>query len=331
MLSFQSSKIEPLPEMKLAFEKAIKNIETSFDYPDPSGDKELRLQIKSYHPHWKGDVLITNSATEATYLALSQISGGKLALNVPSYFGIIRQAKLLGIEILEWENVEDLMKLKNYDAILLTSNFTPPNGKSFDQKNKRLIKECADNNNAIVIEDNAYEFLSYSDIESTSINANRMIHINSFSKLLSPNLRMGFIIANAELFVKLRSNKITMNLSSSPIPQSIIKDILKNKTIVDKWRKELKERYQVAQKSIEFNFGFVIPINDGGSFIQIPLNEGLNVECFIEKAKNIGVLLDNNKNQYLNDKSKPYLRLHLGALSKKDIPVAIKLLSKINI
>jgi len=330
MLSFQSSKILPVIEMQTAFENAVKNIDVSFDYPDPSGNKELRSQIKEYHSHWSGEVLITNSATEATYLALSQIAGGTLALNVPSYFGILRQAKELGIKVLEWETSDDLIQLSGYDAVLLTSNFTPPTGKSFKLEDKWVIASCADQNNAIVIEDNAYEFLPFEDDELIAIEAKKSIRINSFSKLLSPSLRMGFIMAEGELFSKIRSKKITMNLSSSPISQSIITDILKDKAIVNLWRNELKERFIIAKENIEKRLGIFIEMNDGGSFIKFPLKNGTNIEHFIEVAKDNGLLIDNNKNQYMDNKSKPYLRLHLGAISKNDIPNALEILYNLN-
>jgi DNA-binding transcriptional MocR family regulator len=323
MLSLQASKISPLPEMQKAFEEAVKHISTSFEYPNPSGNENLREQIKEFHPHWQGEVLITNSATEATYLALSQIAGGKLALNVPSYFGVIRQAKDLNIEVIEWETVDDLEKIENCDAVLLTSNFTPPIGKSFSDEDKHIISQFANAKNALVIEDNAYEFLSFNGEPLTSIKTNKSININSFSKLLSPALRLGFIMAEGEMFKKVRSKKITMNLSSSPISQEIISNILQDKYIIKIWQKELKERAILLHEEIKKQLNIDIEMPDGGSFIKLPLNPDIDLDAFIAKAKENGLLLDSNSRQYLNNRPQPYLRLHLGAIAKEDIKRAV--------
>lgn len=329
MISLQSSKIIQIPEIEQAINNSLIAINTTFNYPDPSGDKELRYLIKDYHKHWDGDVLITNSATEATFLSLSLIAGGKLALNVPSYFGVIRQAKELNIEIIEWTTIEELEAIKECDAILLTSNFTPPSGKSFSDDDKKRIAEYADLKGRLVIEDNAYEFLSYGNNKLSSIPYYNTIRINSFSKLLTPSLRLGFIMTNDVLFKKVRSKKITMNLSSSDIPQQIIFNVLKNKKLLNLWQKELESRAKIIIEEINENFDYNLIINDGGSFIKFEINKNVNITDFILKAKDNFLLLDDNKNQYKDNESKQYLRLHLGAISKEDIPNAIKILKKI--
>lgn len=328
MISFQSSQIKPLESMQVAFDKALKKLNLSFSYPDPSGDINLRKLLKQYHSHWEGNCLITNSATEATYLALSLLEGKTLALNVPSYFGVIRQAKHFNIKILEWETTEDLLALDNYDGILLTSNFTPPTGKSFSDNEKSIIAQCANKNNALVIEDNAYEFLSYeNDKKLTSINADSIIHINSFSKILSPSLRLGFLMAKEDIFKKLRSTKITMNLSSSPISQSIIYEVLNNSDIIEDWRSELQNRATILSKLFK-DMGIDIEINEGGSFVKLNLNENIDIKDFIQVSKENGLILDDNKNQYSDNNSKNYIRLHIGAVDHNDILNSIELFKK---
>lgn len=329
MLSFQSSKITPLLESENILSEALNNVKLSFDYPNPSGDEELRKKIKVLHPHWDGEVLITNSATEATYLALSPFKGKRLALNVPSYFGVIRQAKELNITVCEWETVKDLEKLKDIDVILLTSNFTPPTGQSFSEEDKNKIANYANKMDSTVIEDNAYEFLSYNKNMLTSIKAKKAIRINSFSKILTPSLRMGFIITEKEIFAKLRSHKITMNLSSSGLSQSIISNVLSHEDFIYKWQNELHERALIAKKAIKKHLDQEVHIHDGGAFLKLDLPEKFDVNEFILKAKSNSVLIDDNRNQYINGLTQNYIRLHLGAIKKEDINKAIKTLKKI--
>lgn len=327
MLSFQSSKIKTIESIEAALKFSLNEIDWSFDYPNPSGLEELRSSIKTLHPHWSGEVLMTNSATEATYLALSQLEEGMtLALNVPSYFGVIRQAKDLGLNIVEWTNIKELKKITSIDCILLTSNFTPPTGCSFSDKDKAEIALIANNQDALVIEDNAYEFLSYENKALTSINAKKVIRINSFSKLLTPNLRMGFLMAKKELLSKIRSKKITMNLSSSGISQQIINEVLKDQSLIRQWSNELSQRYDVAFREIEASFDIKLKKANGGSFISLPLKQGIDLEKTIIECKKNGLLIDNNNAQYLSGYSLPYIRLHLGAIKANEIKKAIKII-----
>lgn len=326
MLSFQSSKIEPIFEIEKELKNAISKLDCSFNYPNPSGNQKLIKQISELHPHWEGDVLVTNSATEATYLALSLFKGKTVALNVPSYFGVIRQLKELSINIVEWNNVEDLLSIPEFDAILLTSNFTPPIGKSFSEHDKYLIAKYSKEQNAVVIEDNAYEFLSYDKNNLTSIPTDNAIRINSFSKLLTPSLRMGFSISSSEHYKKMRSKKITMNLSSSDISQSIISSVLDNTSVINLWQSELKERAIICKNAIGKYLNIDVSVFDGGAFIKLPLNEEIILENMIDICKKNGLLIDNNKNQYLDNLSKNYIRLHLGAIKKENIEKGIEVI-----
>lgn len=326
MLSFQSSKIEPISSIEKALKKAILNVDCSFGYPNPSGNELLIKEINKLHPHWEGKTLITNSATEATYLALSLFEGKTIALNVPSYFGVIRQIKEFGLNVIEWENTEDLLNIPKCDVILLTSNFTPPTGKSFSLKEKEIIAKYAKENDAVIIEDNAYEFLSYGKEKITSIPSEKFIRINSFSKLLSPSLRMGFSISSEDLYLKMRSKKITMNLSSSEMSQSIIYSVIKDHSIISEWQDELKERAYICKDMIDKYFNIDVSVYDGGAFIKLPIKSSIKISQVIDKCKENGVLLDDNKNQYLDSESKNYIRLHLGAINKHNIECGIKLI-----
>ncbi len=329
MISFQSSKIKITDKMKFILDKAINKIDLDFEYPDPSGSLNLRNLIKNYHPHWKGECLITNSATEATFLALSLLKGKRLALNVPSYFGVIRQAKYYDIEIIEWNNVDELLKLKNIDGILLTSNFTPPTGKSFSAKDKERIAKYANDNSALVIEDNAYEFLNYSDIPLLCINAEKSIKINSFSKVLSPSLRVGFLITDKSNYNILRSNKITINLSSPSLQQNIIENIISDNNFIKNWQNELKTRANLLKELFYENFNINIDVNDGGSFVKLDLGNNINVKEFIINIKNRNILLDDNKNQYIDKNSKNYIRLNVGSVTTEEIKKSISIFKEV--
>jgi 2-aminoadipate transaminase len=196
-------------------------------------------------------------------------------------------------------------------------------GQSFSNEDKKRIANFANLKKALVIEDNAYEFLSFNNEILTSIKADNYIRLNSFSKLLSPSLRLGFIMAESEMFNKIRSKKISINLSSSPISQEIISNILEDKNIIKLWQKELKERALLLKEEIKKQMDIDIEMPEGGSFIKLPLSDNIDLEEFIAKARENGLLLDSNKHQYINNYPHPYLRLHLGAIAKDDIVEAV--------
>lgn len=329
MLSLQSNTVllpdETLNELEAAL-RAI-DVRGASSYGDTWGDLALREDVKRLTPNWEGDALITGSATQALMLSLQHVGAAKtLALQVPCYFGVLRQAKELGITVKPWSTTEELEQIGAVDAILLTSNLSPPTGRSLPHEDKQRIAHLASHFNAWVIEDNAYEALWF-DQPPVPIPADtaRSIRIGSLSKIVSPDFRVGFIRADKATLEALRARKITMELSTPQIIQEAARAGITPKAL-DRWRNELKSRVDTMCHALLEAFGIRILPSDGGPYVALSLPAETDITNLATKCKETGLLIDENRHHYPDGRNRPYLRLHCGGIRNDEIHSAIDIL-----
>ncbi len=293
-------------------------------YPEPSGEKSFLQCVEQLYPHWAGEHLITNSATEALFLTLFTLKQRYddeliLAVRVPCFFAVLRQAELLGIKLVPFEHGAEL-KRKTFNAVLLTSNFTPPYGLSVPAEEREQLVELLDARSAWLIEDNPYDALWF-DTAPLALEPERAVRIGSVSKILTPSFRLGFLVTRSECFKQLRSNKITLNLSTASELQSIAAETL-NASYLDVLRNEWHHRAKVFHAAL-LSEGIVAHRPEGGSFVAFEADPR-----FIDKAARFGVLLDTTQHYYPDHRPRDYVRCHLGALAQDGLIEAASLLGK---
>jgi 2-aminoadipate transaminase len=330
MLSLQSNTVL-LPEETLAeLEAALRSIDVrrAATYADTWGDAGLREDVKRLTPNWIGEALITSSATQALLLSLQMVGRGKvLAVQLPCYFGVLRQAKELSMTVKPWQTVSELEGLGPVDVILLTSNLTPPNGQSMVMMDKHRVADVAAFNDAWVIEDNAYEPLWFEFVPvPVPAEPARSIRIGSLSKIVSPDFRVGFVRAEKTVLETLRARKITMELSTPRFIQEAARAGVTLRAL-DRWRLELKSRSQTLRSEL-LELGVSAPVPDGGPYIQLPLSKGVSIPALAALCGKNGLLIDENQHQYPDGENRPYLRLHCGSIREADVPAAIRILKR---
>lgn len=331
MLSLQSNTVllpdETLSELDAAL-KAI-DVRRAASYADTWGDLALRDDVKRLTPNWTGEALITGSATQALMLSLQHVGRGKtLAIQVPCYFGVLRQAKELAMTVKPWHTVVELEELGAIDAILLTSNLTPPSGRSLPEVDKQRVAKVARQKDAWVIEDNAYEPLWF-ECAPTPVPADpgRSIRIGSLSKIVSPDFRVGFVRADKATLEALRARKITMELSTPRFIQEAARAGITSQAL-NRWRHELKSRVNTMRRALIAAFGVGGPVPEGGPYVELPLPDDLDIRALVVRCKENGLLIDENRHYYTDGQSRPYLRLHCGSIGEKEIPLAIDILQR---
>lgn len=325
-LSLQSNTIilpkETLTEMTKA--KNDFDIDKPAFYPGSWGSSALREDVKRLTPNWTGEALITGSATQALMLSLQHVGRGKtLAVKVPSYFGVLRQAEELGMNVKPWQTVEELETLGAVDAVLLTSNLTPPTGQSLPDDDKKRVADFARKHDAWVIEDNAYEPLWF-DKAPTPIPTDpaRIIRVGSLSKTASPDFRVGFIRADNDTLEAIRNRKITAELSTPRLIQEVARAAVTEQAIT-RWRNTLKSRAETMQRALVKAFNVDVAMPEGGPYMALPLPENTDIDALVAQCKSNNLLIDDNRHQYPDDQNRPYLRLHFGGIREENIQQAV--------
>jgi DNA-binding transcriptional MocR family regulator len=187
------------------------------------------------------DILITCGCMEAIHLALLAVCnvGDLVAIESPTYFGILQSLEALGLRALEipthhrdgisLDALSFALEHHPIHAVLVVSNFNNPLGSCMPEENKRRLVELIESYNIPLIEDDIYGELSFNDQRPGVCKAfdrkGLVLLCSSFSKDISPSFRVGWITPG-RYRSKLESLKFATNLATPILPQLAIAEYL---------------------------------------------------------------------------------------------------------
>ncbi len=157
------------------------------------------------------EVVITHGCVDAIHMALRVLTkpGDLIAAESPTYYGLLQLAELLGLKVIEIPcdpttgmSLEALQLAANQwpiKALVLTSRLSNPMGGSMpEERQKQLLKFTADYG-IQVVEDDIYGELLFEPGRIKALKAydreDQVVYCSSFSKTISPGVRIGWIIA----------------------------------------------------------------------------------------------------------------------------------------
>jgi len=231
-------------------------------YEFPPGSIELRQQIArrmldagcQVAP---SDVVITSGCQEAVTLCLQAIAkpGDIIALESPTYYGLLQVVESLGMKALEIptdpQNGISLDALKlaieqwPIKACTVVGNFNNPMGYCMPQDNKWALVELLSQHNIPLIEDDVYGDLAFDHSRplaaKTYDNNSNVLYCSSFSKTLSPGLRVGWVVPG-KYQEQIEYQKYITSLATPTLPQLAIADFLK-RGAYDRYLRRVRNQY----------------------------------------------------------------------------------------
>lgn len=156
-------------------------------------------------------VVITHGCVEALQMSLRVLTepGDLIATESPTYYGLLQLADLLGLKVIEIPSdpingisLEALQLAASQwpiKALVLMSRLSNPLGSTIPPERQKQLLRLANDFDIRIVEDDIYGELMFEQGKSKSLKAHdrdgRVIYCSSFSKTLSPGLRVGWIIA----------------------------------------------------------------------------------------------------------------------------------------
>jgi len=229
-----ASDLFPMDEIKDATLKALGNKE-SLQYSKSLGIDSLREKIAGFYTNKlnfktsKDEILITSGSQQALDIVLKTIDKEDIIVENPSYIGALLSFQVLNKQLDCFSKIDELKtKLDNSNMLYLISDFQNPSTKSYSFNERKIIAEILNKNKSFLIEDGAYNFLDFSNEYKTPISkyCSKSVHLGSFSKIVSPGLRVGWIRADKELINKLIVIKEALDLHTSTLNQMILNEYL---------------------------------------------------------------------------------------------------------
>lgn len=297
-------------------------------------------------------VLVMTGANQGIDLVAKAIlnKGDKVIVEDPSFIGSLNafrtyECQLLGVPVeadgMNMDKLEEVLK-NNTDAkfIYTIPTFQNPTGVTMSGEKRKKLLELASKYNVLVLEDNPYGDLRFNGEELPTLKSldteDRVIYCGSFSKILSPGMRLGYVIGAPELLEKVEMLKQVNDVHTPMLTQMMCVQFMKKYDIdkyIEKNRKLYKDKCQTMLDAMEefFPKGKVTwTVPDGGIFLWCECKGIESVEPIVNKCleKKVAIVPGTN---FAIDQSLPSnkFRLNFSSASKEQIREGVKRLGEV--
>jgi 2-aminoadipate transaminase len=342
----------PVDEMKLAFDKVLTNNgNTALQYGPTDGYLPLR--------QWIADSLSTGGArivpeqvlmTSGSQQALDLLGkvlideGSKVLVETPSYLGALQafsvyRPSFVSVDTDEHGLVPSSLAPVAAGARLLYAlpNFQNPTGRTLSAERRvELVETCA-RLGLPLIEDDPYGALSYKGeplSKMVAMNPDGVIYMGSFSKVLTPGIRLGYVVAPLPLIRRLELAKQAADLHTSQLTQMVVHEVIKDGFLdrhIPKIRTLYGDQCQCMLDAMAqyFPAGVNWTRPEGGMFIWVTLPKHIDAMKLLERALEQKVAFVPGAPFYANQPETNTLRLSFVTVPQERIRAGVEILGKL--
>lgn len=347
--------IEEIKEIssRLLEENPIGVLQYSVTEGYPQLRETLKEYMKSHHNIGRNfdDILITTGAQQIMDLATKSLvnEGDVVITEAPSFIGSLNtfrsyNAKLVGVKIDDdGMNMEELEKAlqthKNARFIYTIPNFQNPSGITMSLEKRKKMYELAKKYNVLILEDNPYGDLRYSGEYIPCIKSfddeGIVLYAGSMSKVISPGIRVAYVIAPKPIFQKMVVCKQGNDVHTNIWSQMVCNELM-TKYDFDAHLEKLRNLYRKkAQFMMDLMDKYLVPMGityakiTGGLFTMCTLPDYVDMQEFCKDAiKNKVCVVPGNA--FLTDESEEChtFRVNFSTPTDEQLEKGIKLLAK---
>jgi DNA-binding transcriptional MocR family regulator len=331
-------------------------------YGATEGYQPLREGISSFmankgaNARPDGLIVTTGSQQALDLIGKTMISpGDKVIVEAPTFLATIQCFRLYGAHIIgapidadgvDVDRLEKLIEEHKPKLVYLIPTFGNPSGATLTLARRKRILEIAARTKTLVVEDDPYGELYFDQPPPSSLLAlseqvsgsrDWLAHCGSFSKILSPGLRVGWLIAPPELLAKATMCKQFSDAHTSNLTQAIAAHYLTLNRLdgaLAVVRKTYAERARVMAESLRRELGLAIEFNQpqGGMFFWAKLTgasgKGSSAPEFAKRAIDKGVAFVPGAPFFAHDPDLSTLRLSFATVGVEKIEEGIERLGR---
>ncbi|WP_210543877.1 PLP-dependent aminotransferase family protein [Rhodoferax sp. PAMC 29310] len=237
-----SPKTFPVSEFAAACAQVLQDDPNgALQYAASEGFGPLREMVAEMLP-WNVDpaqVLITTGSQQGLDLVAKVLvdTGSKILVESPTYLGAVMAFTPMEPKVVSVDNDDDGINLADLSSkaegarfLYVLPNFQNPTGRTMSEARRAALSEAAARLNLPLIEDNPYGDLWFDTpppAPLTARNPEGCIYLGSFSKVLAPGLRLGFLVAPKAIYPKLLQAKQAADLHTPGFNQRLIVEVMK--------------------------------------------------------------------------------------------------------
>ena len=343
-----SPKTFPIDAFAAASERVLREDgPAALQYAASEGYAPLREWVAAQLP-WAVDpdqVLITTGSQQGLDLVAKVLidAGSQVLVETPTYLGALQAFAPMEPEIVgvgsdgEGVDLDDLAaKANGARFFYVLPNFQNPTGRSMSEARREALVQQAVTLGLPIVEDNPYGDLWFDappPAPLTARNPAGCIYLGSFSKVLAPGLRLGYLVAPPSVFPKLLQAKQAADLHSPGYNQRMVAEVLKDGFLerhVPTIRALYKAQCQAMLGALEAEMqGLGVEWNSpaGGMFLWLRLPEGMDAIKLLPRAVERGVAFVPGSAFYADHADPRTLRLSFVTVSEDQIRTGITALA----
>lgn len=319
----------------------------------PLRDTLKKYMVEKYGVNMEGnDLIITSGAQQVMDLVTKSLvnEGDVVITEAPSFIGSLNtfrsyNARLVGVPMdddgMNMEALESALKEnENIRFIYTIPNFQNPSGITMSLEKRKKMYELAKEYNVLILEDNPYGELRYKGEDLPNIKSfdtdGLVIYAGSFSKVISPGMRVGWCMAPAEIIQKMVVCKQGEDVHSNMWSQVICNEFMTKYDFeghLEMLRNLYSKKLEYTMNLLKENLSDKITYGDveGGLFIWCTLPEDVDMNKFcLELVQNKVCVVPGNA--FLTDEKEisHNFRINFSTPSNEQLKKGIEILGRVS-
>ena len=233
---------------------------------------------------------------------------------------------------------EALQKGERPRFIYLLPNFQNPTGRTMDETRRQQVIAVCREFGLPIVEDNPYGELWFEQTPPAPLLARwpeGVVYLGSFSKILAPGLRLGYLIAPPALYPKLLQAKQAADLHTPGFNQRVVAEVIKD-GFLDQHVPTIRARYHAQRDAMLAALArelgptgaeWTQPV--GGMFVWVRLPERLNAQALLPKAVDAGMAFVPGAPFYAGEPDARALRLSFVTSTPEQIDKGMAALGRV--
>ena len=252
-------------------------------------------------------VMVTNGSLEAGAMLFKHLlkPGDRVVVEQPSYDRTLLMLREIGVEFVPIKLEDDGIDVDSVEAALaegpiklahIIPNFQNPAGYTLSDAKRRRLVALAEEHSFMIFEDDPYRELSFGESPPPTMlsmdRADRIVHGSSFTKTVSPGVRVGYLAGPSGLIAELATVANNTYISPNMLSGSLVLELCKSGGLdknIAKVKVDLGERRDTLVEALGRHLPdarFVVP--GGGYFLWADLGDGANSIELAKRAKEAG-------------------------------------------
>jgi 2-aminoadipate transaminase len=342
-----SADILPAEAVREAAARALESDwQRALSYGTGKGHPGLCEWIAELHGVDPAQVMVTNGSMEAASLLFRHLvgSGDRVVVEQPTYDRTLLLLKQAGAELAPAPLEDDGVDVAAVEAAAAEAalrlahvipNFHNPAGCTLSPEKRRRLVALAAEHGFILFEDDPYRLISFGGPAGETMlemdEAGRVLHASSFSKTVSPGVRVGYVVGPEEEIAALSKRASENYISPNMLAESVVWELCRSGELernVESVNAALRERRDALVAALRERVPdarFVEP--EGGYFLWLDLPEDIDTPKLLGEAKEEGVTFVAGPD-FMIEGGDSSLRLSFAPVPADQIPEGIERLAR---